>query len=164
MGFIQKLFGAASKDEIAGASLGGAPAWSATPIKDAPAFFRALPGLLPSGAILYLEDICSSDGIALANRHRVEPLLKLALGTIWPRPNCFHIAFDATIAKELTEFTEHHATPELAVHIHAYHSGRVLLEWHDAFGAPLRISASFPESSVSHFCELLRCNYELESA
>ena len=164
MGFIAKLLGAASKDEIAGASIGAGPAWSADSIKDAPAFFRALPELLPSGSILYLEDVCSRDGVALATRHCVEPQLKMALGTIWPRPNSFHIPLSRATANELAEFAEHHATPEIAIHIHAYHRNEVLLEWHDAFTSPVRLATTLPETSIRHFCELLHCNYNLEAA
>ncbi|MBX3356756.1 MAG: hypothetical protein KF724_13765, partial [Phycisphaeraceae bacterium] len=163
MGLIAKIFGAASKAEAAGASLIG-PAWEAEPITDAPAFFRALPDLLPSGSILYLEDVCSTEGIALARRYCIEPQLKLALGTVWPRPKFFHLPLTAASAAELAQFAEHHATPEIGVHIHAYHDDQVLLEWHDAFGQPLRLSTALPESRVRSFCELLHCNYNNEAA
>jgi hypothetical protein len=109
--------------------------------------------------VLYLEDVCSAEGVALASRHRIEPKLKLALGTLWPRPNCFHLPLTRTTANELAEFAEHHATPEIGVHIHAYHCDQVLLEWHDAFGQPLRLSTALPELRVRNFCELLHCNY-----
>jgi hypothetical protein len=164
MGFLAKLFRAASKDELAGASIGTGTTWSAAPIKDAPGFFRALLELLPDGSILYLEDVCSGDGIALAASHRIEPQLKVALGTIWPRPNHFHIPVNRTTTSELADFAEHHATPEIGIHIHAYHGNLVLLEWHDAFTAPLRLSTALPESRVRRFCELLHCTYSLESA
>ena len=164
MGLIAKLLGAASKSEASGSSLGAGPAWLADPIRDAPAFFRALPELLPSGSILYLEDVCSSEGVALAKRHCIEPKLKLALGTIWPRPNSFHLPLTPTTATELADFAEHHATPEIAIHLHAYRGDQVLLEWHDAFTAPVRLAATLPEATVRHFCLLLHCNYELEAA
>src|SRR5687767_15263108 len=135
--------------------MGPGPAWSVTSVEDAPGFFRALPELLPETCILYLEDVCSRDGVALASRHAVAPHLRIALGTIWPRPNYFHIPFNLAVAGEFAEFAEHHATPEIAIHLHAYKNDRVLLEWHDAFGGPLRLSTDLLEPRVRRFCESL---------
>jgi hypothetical protein len=163
MGLIAKLLGAASKDEFAGAEIGLAPAWSAHPIKDGPTFFRALPELLPSGSVLYLEDVCSREGVELATRLQVEPQLRIRLNTIWPRSNFFHLPASAASLAELAHFAENHATPELAIHICAYHGNQVLLEWHDAFTSPLRLATILPEASVRHFCGLLHCNYERET-
>ncbi len=163
MGLIAKLFGAAQKPGASGASMGPGPAWSVGLIEDAPAFFRALPELLPSGSILYLEDVCSRDGVALASRHAVKPRLIIAFGC-WPRPNFFHIPLTDAVAVELAQFAEQHATPEIGIHIHAYYGDSVILEWHDAFGQSLRLSTSIPEERMRHFCDKLHCTYELETA
>jgi len=160
---IAKLFGAVLKPDTSGASMGPGPAWSVSVIDDAPAFFRALPQLLPSGSILYLEDVCSRDGVALASRRAVEPRLTISLGC-WPRPNFFHLPLSDAVALELAQFAEHHATPEIGIHIHAYHGERVILEWHDAFSSPLRLATTLPEGSVREFCLRLHCTYALETA
>jgi len=137
-------------------------AWTAGPVRDAAAFFRMLPELLPSGSVLYLEDVCSSDGVTLARSHCIEPQMKLALGTLWPRPNSFHLPLTLAIASGLAQLAEHHPTPEIAIHIHAYLGQEVLLEWHDAFTHPLRLALTLPEARVRHLCEALQCKYELE--
>ncbi len=144
--------------------MGPGPAWSVSPIEDAAAFFRALPDLMPDGSVLYLEDVCSQDGVDLASRHAVEPPLNISLGTIWPRPSCFHVPFSRDVAEEFAQFAEHHATPEIAIHLHAYQTDEVLLEWHDAFGAPLRLATTLPEVNVRRFCERLHCTYAIETA
>ncbi len=38
--------------------------------------------------------------------------------------------------------------PEICTHLHAYNGNQVLLEWHDAFDAPLKISKSIPEERI----------------
>jgi hypothetical protein len=164
MGWIAKLLGAASNEELAGASLGAAPAWSAGHVKEASVFFRALPDLLPSGTILYLEGVCAGDVIKFAERHPAEHSLKIAFGTIWPRPNYFHIPITATTAAELADLAERFAEPEIATHIHAYHDDQILLEWHDAFTEPLRLAKTLPEARVRKFCETVHCNFNVEPA
>ena len=164
MGWIAKLLGAASKDERGGARFSAAPAWSVGPIKDAEAFFRALPTFLPTSAILYLEGVYAEDVIAFLRHHPIAHPLKLALGTIWPRPNYFHIPITSETMAELAKLAEKHAEPEIATHIHAYHNDHILLEWHDAFSNPVRISTTFSEARVRDFCESLHCAYKIEAA
>ncbi len=163
MNMITNLFRVVREPENSGVSMGPGPTWEIGRVEDAPAFFRALADLLPEGSILYLEDTCSKEGVTLLTRLAVNPQLRLVLGTIWPRPNFFHIPFNSAVASELAEFAEHHATPEIGIHLHAYRGEEILLEWYDAFGARLRISASIPEARIRHFCDLLHCKYALES-
>lgn len=157
-----KLFRSTSRLELYGDSLRSREAWSVDGITDPPPFFRALPQLLPTGSVIYLESVGSHDGIALARRHSIEPEPDCA--AIQPSSNFFHLLLTPEAADELADFTEHHALPEIACHIHAYRGEHVLLEWHDAFGQPLRLSRILSESKVRRFCELLNCNYGPDAA
>ncbi len=159
---ITNFFRGVREAENSGVSMGPGPAWKIGPVKDAPAFFRGLLDLLPDNSILYLEDVCSKEGVTLLTRLAVEPRLKIVSGTIWPRPNFFHIPFNSAVAGELAEFAKHHATPEIGIHVHAYRGEEILLEWYDAFGAPLRMATSLPEASIRKFCDLLHCNCAIE--
>lgn len=164
MRFFARLFGTVFREALTGAWMGPGPEWSVEPINDASAFFRALPDLLPPGSILYLEDPLSDEGAALASRHRIEPQLQIALGSCGGHAKNFHLPLTRETADALADFAAHHATPEIGMHIHAYHGDQVLLEWHDAFGQPLRLSTKLPESRVRAFCESLHCNYTSEAA
>ncbi len=159
---VLKLFRTGQREERWGDTLEPRSAWSVEPIDDAPPFFRALPDLLPTGSIIYLEDVDSDDGMALARRHSIGPEPDWA--AIRPAMNFFHLPLTSVTAGELADFTECHATPEIAMHIHAYVGNQVLLEWHDAFTQPLRLSRTLPEQNVRRFCELLHCNYTPDSA
>jgi hypothetical protein len=97
---ITNLFRVVREPENSGVSMGPGPTWEIGRVEDAPAFFRALADLLPEGSILYLEDTCSKEGVTLLTRLAVNPQLRLVLGTIWPRPNFFHIPFNSAVASE----------------------------------------------------------------
>ena len=86
----------------------------------------------------------------------------MAMGTIWPRPACFHVTATSDNLVGLAGLAERHADPELADHVHVHKDGRVLIEWHDAFfwGLPIFMSKEIPEENVRRFCEALSVGYE----
>jgi hypothetical protein len=49
----------------------------------------------------------------------------------------------------------------LALHFHVYRAGKVLLEWHDAFGQPMLLAGSIPEKKVKSFVDALNMSYKL---
>ncbi len=164
MSLLAKIFGAVPKEERAGISMGDSAGWEVSGIKGKsfPDFLCALASLLPDGSILYLEDTSQSarEILAFLESHAASGISKVALGTIWPRPRFFHIAITPPVMQELARLVEHHPTPEIAIHIHAYRGSRVLLEWHDAFFDPLRISRDIPADRVAEFCQRLDAKYE----
>jgi hypothetical protein len=65
----------------------------------------------------------------------------------------------------LADLAEGCAAPEIAVHLHVYMEGRVLLEWHDSFFRdPLYVSTAVAEETVQHLCSKLGTRYENVSA
>jgi hypothetical protein len=61
----------------------------------------------------------------------------------------------------LAELAEYCAAPEIAIHVHVYAGGKILLEWHDAFARwPIYISNEVPEHQVQAFCKELEVTYE----
>lgn len=163
MGFLAKLFRVRTNDHLQGTSLGAEPAWSVTGIDDASEFFRLLPSLIPSGSVLFLEGVYSDAIIDYLKQHPSEHRLKIAGGTIWPKPRCFHILITEETALDLARLSESCANPEVCSHLHVYRDEQVLASWYDAFDDPLRISTSIPEERIQELCRKLDRAYQLES-
>lgn len=160
MGFFATILGAVSAEEMGGIHLEGPVRWEVAETKDMSAFLRALPHLLGEDSVLYLEDVNGPDVSAFLQRKPAKATCKVALGTIWPRPNYFHLDITEVSMQELAKLAEGRATPEVCIHLHAYKAGRVLLEWHDAFDQPMWISDEIPEEKVAEFCRGLNCTYQ----
>jgi hypothetical protein len=151
------------RGERGGATLARGPCWKVTAPKHHDAFVRQLRDLLPAGSILYLEGGSPSAKLrAILEALAVEPQLKIALGTIWPRPLVLHIPATDENVVPLAGLFGKHATPEICVHFHAYWEREVVLQWHDAFGHdPLYLSCMIPEARVRAFSERRSCSFEL---
>ena len=161
MGWLSRLLGCVPAEERAGISLGQAPSWEVHGPGDYPCFFRALADLVPAGSVLYVEN-CTRRGEVreyLEARPAAE-ICKVQMGTVWPRPECFHIPITRENMEGLAALAERHATPEVGDHIHAYRAGEVLVQWYDACcNDPLYISRSVPEERVRAFCEAIDATY-----
>ena len=161
MGFFATIFGAASAEEMDGIHLEGPVRWEVAKTKDMSTFFRALPCLLGEGSVLYLENVFALDVLIFLRSRPAKATSKVAFGTIWPRPNCFHMDITEVNIEALAKLVQTHpATPEVCIHLHAYKEGRVLLEWHDAFDQPMLISAEISEEKVAEFCKRLNCTFQ----
>jgi len=160
MSLLAKICGAVPVEARDGIRLVSGAPWEVSAIRDLPQFLRALSALLPSGTILYLECVSAQDVIEFLAIKSAKNTSKVALGTIWPRPNFFHLELTQTNMMELAELCERHATFEVCIHLHAYKDGRVVLEWHDAFTQPLLLAGDIPENRVAEFCRLLNCQYQ----
>src|SRR5262249_17753294 len=121
----------------------------------------ALPQLLPAGSVLYLEGSSVSKDVRdfLRPRQVAHPQ-KLARGTIWPRPECFHIPATPENIEGLAALFVTHAWPEICNHFHVYGPAGVILEWYDSFFTdPLYVSKAVPEDTVKSFCDLIGSQY-----
>ncbi len=157
--WLARLLGWPTKENLSGASLALDACWELSAPADAAAFVRQLPELLPEGAVLYLEGTSMASEVRDFLDDRRSPTeLKIARGTILPRPEVYHLPMtDANVAG-LAELFETHASPEVCDHFHAYVGDTVLLQWHDAFfDDPLLLSAAIPEEKMKHFCDVLGC-------
>ena len=161
MGILAKLFGATSREELKGIALGQDAAWEVSPARDFPALLRALPLLLPNDAVLYLEGGSPPPDItAFFGAHCVPERSHVAMGTIWPRPQMFHLPATSENLSELASLAEKCAAMQIAVHLHVYAQGSVLLEWYDAFWKdPLYLSEAITEDRVRAFSSALGSSY-----
>jgi len=159
MGFLARLFGAVSRQERGGIRMEH-PAWEVSGVQVLPGFLRALPALLPPGSILYLEGTSARDVIEfLSGRAAAEPR-KVAVGTIWPRPRVFHMPASPENLAALAQLADHHAAPEVCIHLHAYEQDRILLEWYDAIlDTSFSLSSEFAGEQVAEFCRRLGGSY-----
>ena len=162
MGFFARLFNVVPKDEREGICLDTRrPHWKVSRARDLPAFLRALVELLPEDSILSLEDGSPpgqlrqflDDKAVLEQSH-------VAMGTVWPRPSVFHVPATAENLLQLADIAESCAEPEVAIHLHVYRRGEVLLQWYDTFADPFQISKKIPEEKVREFCGRLSIHYE----
>lgn len=162
MKWIYKLFNAVPPDKQKGISLKN-PKWEVSSLRDMPAFLRALIGIIPENSILYLEGGSPDREIkSYLEERKTNTQTKVALGTIWPRPICYHIPFTTENVNGFAEIMERHATPEGAIHLHIYKNDKVILEWHDAFfDDPMYISEDVNEEKIKQFCEKLSLKYSL---
>jgi hypothetical protein len=164
--WFARILGAMPREERDGATLSPGPCWRVSAPADSAEFVRRLCDLLPPASTLGLEGGSPDAAIEeFLHRRACEPRLKLALGTIWPRPRVFHIPASAENLAELAALFESHAAPEICIHFHAYCDQQVVLQWHDAFfNDPLLLSLAIPEPRVKAFCDACACPYSLDSA
>ncbi|MBN1360829.1 MAG: hypothetical protein JW993_09565 [Sedimentisphaerales bacterium] len=153
MGWLRRLLGATPKKELEGICLDlDQPFWKLTGKTDFPCLLRAIANLLPEDSILYLEGGSPNKELrAFFSRHAVPEREHVAVATLWPRPQCYHVPATRENLEELAGLAERCAAPELAAHFHVYRQGKVLLEWHDAFTQPMLLSAELPKDRVESF-------------
>jgi len=159
MGFWSALFGSKRPDGLA---MDHSAAWEVAAPSDHPAFFEQLAALMPQGSILYLEgtSFCQ-EVLAFLSETSVEPAVRIAAGTLWPKPRVFHVPATAENLKAVSDFLERHAQPEVCDHLHVYADGKVLLEWYDALMKdPLFVSKAIPEQDLRSFCEAQGLSYK----
>jgi hypothetical protein len=161
MGWLSRLFGAVSKEEMEGIRLSTAGTyWEVDGPKTFEEIFNALKGWVPEDAVLYFED--GSPDAEIDNfiaTYSVPEVSHVAMGTIWPRQRVFHVQTTETILNELARIMKHHAEPELAIHFHIYRNDSILLEWHDAFSQPMLMSGDIPEEKVKVFANKIGKNF-----
>ena len=137
-------------------------AWEVNAPSDHSAFFEQLAALMPQGSILYLEGtaLCQ-EVLDFLSKVSVEPPVKIAVGTIWPKPKVFHVPATAGNLRAVSGFLERHAQPEVCDHLLVYADGKVLLEWYDALMKdPLFVSKAIPEPDLRSFCEAQGLSYK----
>ena len=165
MGWLGKLFNATPKAELNGIRMDTTrPFWEVEGRTTFAVLLRALGDFLPDGSVLYFED-GSPDRKLLdfLNAHAIEEQTHVAVATLWPRPVYYHVPATPQNLAELAVLAESHAEPELAVHFHAYRDGKVLLQWHDAFGQPMLLDGGTPEEQVRPFAEALGMTFKLNT-
>ena len=162
---LRRILGIVPREERGGIQLEGWPRWRVQPTRGVPRFLQALAGWVPPPAVLYLEGGSPPPGLrAFLEGNAADETCRVALGTIWPRPTQYHLAATRENLLALAGLAENCAAPEIAIHIHLYGGGRVLLEWYDAFhNVPFYVADAVPEESVRAFCVELGLSYARET-
>ena len=126
--------------------------WCVSPTRDVNRFLRALPLLAPEGAVAYFEDTAESHVAEYLRGVAIGPLSQVAAGTIWPKPDYYHVPVTRDSMEDLAAFLEASPAGLFCVHCHVYRDGLVLLEWHDAFiDVPMYMSRAVSEDVVREF-------------
>jgi hypothetical protein len=134
------------------------PHWEIESIGMLDQFFRALPYLVPTDALLCLAGGAWDDQLKnFLRHHRQRPPIDL------DRPIDFLDGVDVPVTteviEELSEISNHHAAPEIAMFVAVSHNSEQILEWFDVPGDPLTASLKIPESKIQKFCALTGVNY-----
>jgi hypothetical protein len=82
----------------------------------------------------------------------IVPALEIRPGTLYPTPEWLHIRATADGLSTLNELINTSAGPEICNHLYGYEVGRLLLEWHDAFGDPIYVPGTVAPSVIAAFC------------
>lgn len=158
---IKKFFESLACDKIDGLHLQCVPQyWELEGKTDFPTFLGALPMLVSSNSLLYLEDGSPSGDLKQwLHQNMVTPVEKIAQGSYGFESRAFHIPLTESNMRELAMLSGQVASPELAIHVHVYEPGRVILEWHDAFNNPMHIDQGVEESKVAEFARIIGFAY-----
>jgi hypothetical protein len=157
---LARLFDAWWTKKERGIYLDEPDAWEVTPTRDVERFLRALPLLVPEDGTVYFEGTGESHVAEYLREVSIAAPVEVAKGTIWPRPDCYHVPLTAGSMEALARFLEEQPAGYFCSHCHVYRDRTVLLQWHDAFADdPFLISRRIPRSVVAIFADALGCSY-----
>jgi hypothetical protein len=156
MGILGRLLGWVAAPDRAGIQLREHDPWEVAGTRDVKCFLRALPLIAPTGAFAYFEGTAEPHVAEYLRGISIAPPVQVALGTIWPRPDRYHVPISAQTMEALASFLEARPAGFLCMHCHVHDGASVLLEWHDAFGTdPMRVSRRIGAQTVGKFAAAL---------
>jgi hypothetical protein len=152
MAWLDRLLSAVFQKHLAGHRLED-PNPIALRLPHEPArFIRALPELAGPSAFLYCEGTTEGYVADWLKDHCVEPRLKIALGTLMPPSDTYHIPLQPDLLTEFAILIDARRILVPVIHVHLYDDDRVMLEWHDAFGDdPVLLSHRLPLERIRAF-------------
>lgn len=127
--------------------------WRIDGANDFPRIFLALVDLLSPGSVIGFCGGSLSPEVRsffTQNSLTLDPAVTESL----PMPEFVDAHFlpvDRSCMADLAAIAEHHAEPEIALFMVAISDGSSVLEWYDAPGGSISISAKFPEEEISAF-------------
>jgi hypothetical protein len=152
LSLLSRLLGYVSRQERDGVSLVDPAPWVVPAPTDAAAWLRALPSLFPTGAFVYFEGKMESIFKVWLETHAIPAPLKIAHGTIWPKPDCYHVPLEPGLMAEAADLVEREEVAQPSFHAHVHDGKQVLLEWHDAFEQdPMYVATSVAQERVEAF-------------
>lgn len=133
--------------------------WEIKKIKDLDIFFLYLPLIFPYDTYLCLADGYYSSELKsyIDAYHSNEPLPQLHSEF----SECDKIPINDNTMRILMELANHHATPEIAMHLCVCSKTVRLLEWYDIPLDPISLSIEIPEEAIRRFCTAIGTKYHL---
>jgi hypothetical protein len=134
--------------------LAGTECWQVSRLRDAEAFFRAVPQLLPEATHMFLEGSPARDVLALLATHSEQMEYGAPADTLWSWPQTnqrFTLRASSSLFARLAEAAAHHAEPEICSHLHFYCGDEPLAHWFDAFDDPFLVSKAIPRERLEEF-------------
>ena len=126
------------------------------PTRDGTVFLRNLPILFDSNTFVYFEGTTERRFEQWLEEHAVQVQLKIAVGTIWPKSDFYHVPIEPSLLEEAAGLVEQHGIAYPAIHVHVHDTQRVLLEWHDAFSDdPMYVHSTLPMERVDTFARAI---------
>ncbi len=136
------------------------PHWEVDAPQEFSAFLRAVTQLAPPGSVIYFEGGDPSERVrSYLDTHSPETTAAVRKGTLWPRPECFHVKATPEILEGLASLAEEHRIWEFGWHVHLYRYETMLIEWYDVPDDPLWIAGDVPEEAVARFSAKLGTQY-----
>ena len=132
--------------------------WELQGFKDDAKFFAGLRDwLLPGSILCFQEGYPDEEILEFFVRHSI-------LGQVHCGEVACHAPATTQVFSELSAIMNHHAAPELAMHVLVHRDGGTLLEWYDAFceDCPIRVDISIPEDGIRWLARLFGTAYRRE--
>jgi hypothetical protein len=130
--------------------------WVLTPTSDVSRFLRALPLLFPEPSVAYFEDTGEKQVAGCLQQVSISVPAHLARGTIWPKPDCYHVSLTPESMETIAAFLDHHPAGYFCTHLHVHRESQILLAWYDAFSRyPMWISRTIDEERVKAFASAI---------
>ena len=159
MGWLSRLFGGRSRQELEGLELADR-SWQLIGLTEPARAFQGLLQLDAPGTFLFLEG--GQQPLELRHfleAHSVTPASRPALGTIWPAASYVSVPLTAEVLEELVHLTEGLPYAQVCCHLHVFTEDKVLVSGHDAFSDPFYVSGEVPEQRLKEFCKAAGCTY-----
>ena len=91
MGILTRLFRGVHEPEHGGIRLEEPNPWEVSPTNEVERFLRALPLLVTDGSIAYFEGTGEPHVAEYLRKASIPAPVQVAIGTIWPRPDRYHV-------------------------------------------------------------------------
>ena len=76
--------------------------------------------LFPAGAVVYLVGTTEGSFAEWLEVHKTSTSLKVAYGTIWPRPDCYHVSLESALLEEAAGLIKRVGIALPCIHLHVH--------------------------------------------
>lgn len=156
MSFWSRLLRYATSEEMAGKSMEDPDPWLILPQRDPVNVLRYLSILFPEGGFVYFEDTTNKFIKMWLSENSVPAPIKVAIGTIWPKPDYYHIPLTQNLLLRIADVSDENKIYFPSIHLHVHNGEKVLCEWHDAIACdPILVSSNIPKEKIDAFANAI---------